>query len=121
MTLADVAPTQAKLLHFGFDAPDGKAIPEVPGPAPRLAIITLVWDAGGLSLLDAFPEDYRVLRSMIPKGSVRPRERRFVAVDHAGDARHDRDRGLRYTPARPTPSSVSATTWSARGSSGPCC
>jgi hypothetical protein len=50
VTLADVAPTQAKLLHFGFDAPDGKAIPDVPRPGtPPPLIITLVWDAGGLT------------------------------------------------------------------------
>lgn len=69
VTLADVAPTQAKLLHFGFDAPDGKAIPDVPRPGtPPPLIITLVWDAGGDSVLDAFPNDWPVLRSMIPKG-----------------------------------------------------
>ena len=32
VTLADVAPTQAKLLDFAFDAPDGRALPEIPKP-----------------------------------------------------------------------------------------
>ena len=70
VTLADVAPTQAGLLHFGFDAPDGKAIPEIvpKTDTPLPLIVTLVWDAGGLSVLDAFPNDWPVLRSMIPKG-----------------------------------------------------
>jgi hypothetical protein len=70
VTLADVAPTQARLLHFGFDAPDGKAIPEIvpKTDAPPPLIVTLVWDAGGLSVLDAFPNDWPVLRSMIPEG-----------------------------------------------------
>ena len=70
VTLADVAPTQAKLLDFAFDAPDGRALPRSsrsPTRPPPL-IVTLVWDAGGLSLLDAFPNDWPVLRSMIPKG-----------------------------------------------------
>ena len=70
VTLADVAPTQAELLHFGFEAPDGKAIPEIVSKTdtPPPLVVTLVWDAGGLSLLDAFPDDWPVLRSMIPKG-----------------------------------------------------
>ena len=70
VTLADVAPTQAELLDFGFDAPDGKAIPEIipKTDTPPPLIVTLVWDAGGLSVLDAFPNDWPVLRSMIPRG-----------------------------------------------------
>jgi hypothetical protein len=69
VTLADVAPTQARLLDFGFDAIDGRALPEIPKPAaPPPLIVTLVWDAGGFSVLDAFPNDWPVLRSMIPKG-----------------------------------------------------
>lgn len=69
VTLADVAPTQAELLHFGFAAPDGRALSEIPKPdTPPALIVTLVWDAGGLSVLDAFPHDWPVLRSMIPKG-----------------------------------------------------
>ena len=69
VTLADVAPTQGKLLDFAFDAPDGRALPEIPKPdTPPPLIVTLIWDAGGLSLLDAFPNDWPVLRSMIPDG-----------------------------------------------------
>ena len=68
-TLADVAPTQAALLGFDFEAPDGAALPEIEPPAtpPRL-IVTLVWDAGGIGVLDAFPDDWPVLRSLIPDG-----------------------------------------------------
>src|SRR4029450_8578589 len=70
VTLADVAPTQAGLLHFAFDAPDGKAIPEIvpTSDTPPPLIVTLGWGAGGLSGLDALPNDWPVLRSMIPKG-----------------------------------------------------
>jgi arylsulfatase A-like enzyme len=68
-TLADIAPTQAKLLGFPFDAPDGTALPEIPSPAtpPRL-VVTLVWDAGGRDVLDTYPDDWPVLRSMIDRG-----------------------------------------------------
>ena len=69
VTLADVAPTQGKLLDFAFDAPDGRALPEIPKPdTPPPLIVTLVWDAGGLSLLDAFPNDWPVMASMIRDG-----------------------------------------------------
>lgn len=68
-TLADVAPTQAALLDFGFEGPDGRALPEIPTPAepPRL-IVTLVWDAAGMALLEEFPDDWPVLRSLIADG-----------------------------------------------------
>jgi hypothetical protein len=70
VTIASIAPTEAKLLHFdGFHPLDGKPLPEIPSPEtpPRL-IVTLVWDAGGMSVLDAYPNDWPVLRSLIPKG-----------------------------------------------------
>ncbi|HZD18270.1 MAG TPA: alkaline phosphatase family protein [Actinomycetota bacterium] len=68
-TLADVAPTQAALLGFRFRALDGSRLPEIPSPAePPKLIVTLVWDAGGMSVLDEFPDDWPVLRSLIPDG-----------------------------------------------------
>ncbi len=69
VTLASVAPTEAKLLGFDFSAPDGHALPEIPAPAtaPPL-IVTFVWDAGGRSVLDSFPQDWPVLRSLIDGG-----------------------------------------------------
>jgi hypothetical protein len=70
VTLADVAPTQAKLLGFdAFHPLDGVALPEVPAPttAPPL-IVTLIWDAGGDSVLDTYPSAWPVLRSLIPRG-----------------------------------------------------
>lgn len=68
-SIADIAPTQAKLLGFDLPPVDGRALPEIPAPStpPRL-IVTLVWDAGGMSVLDAFPEDWPELRALIPKG-----------------------------------------------------
>jgi predicted AlkP superfamily pyrophosphatase or phosphodiesterase len=69
VTIADIAPTQAALLGFDFDAPDGQALGEIPRPhTPPPLIVTLVWDAGGRSVLDAFPNDWPVLRSLIDKG-----------------------------------------------------
>jgi Type I phosphodiesterase / nucleotide pyrophosphatase len=69
VTLADVAPTQAELLGYDFRAPDGHPLEEIPAPdAPPPLIVTLVWDAGGRSVLDAFPKDWPVLRSLIDKG-----------------------------------------------------
>ncbi|MGZ5353964.1 MAG: alkaline phosphatase family protein [Actinomycetota bacterium] len=68
-TLADVAPTQGRLLGFPFDAPDGRPLPEIPAPAtPPALIVTLVWDAGGMSVLDEFPDAWPVLRSLIDDG-----------------------------------------------------
>jgi len=68
-TIADIAPTQAKLLDFGFQALDGHELEEIPQPAiPPKLIVTLVWDAGGRSVLDSYPDDWPVLESLIPDG-----------------------------------------------------
>jgi type I phosphodiesterase/nucleotide pyrophosphatase len=71
VTLADIAPTQAALMHFdGFTAPDGHTMQEVlpaNGRKPRL-VVTFVWDAGGRSVLDTYPNDWPVLHSLIDKG-----------------------------------------------------
>lgn len=69
VTIAGIAPSQARLLDFPFQAQDGEPLREVPEPGvpPRL-IVTLVWDAGGLSLLDTYPGDWPVLKSLIPGG-----------------------------------------------------
>ncbi len=68
-SIADIPSTQATLLHFDFPPGDGRALPEIERPAipPRL-IVTLVWDAGGMSVLDAFPDDWPNLRGLIPQG-----------------------------------------------------
>jgi hypothetical protein len=71
VTLADIAPTQAALMHFdGFTAPDGHTMQEVlppNGKKPAL-VVTFVWDAGGRSVLDTYPNDWPVLHSLIDKG-----------------------------------------------------
>jgi arylsulfatase A-like enzyme len=69
VTLADVAPTQARLLDVAFDAPDGTALPSIPVPAtPPALIVTLVWDAAGRNVLSAFPHSWPVLRSLVLDG-----------------------------------------------------
>lgn len=71
VTLADLAPTTGALLHFPFDAPDGTAQTEAlqPGrPLPRL-IVTLVWDSGGMDVLNTWPKDWPYLKSIMGKGA----------------------------------------------------
>ena len=70
VTLAGIAPTEAKLLDFhGFHPLDGSAFPEIPAPAsPPPLIVTLVWDAGGMSVLNTWSKEWPYLRSLIPKG-----------------------------------------------------
>jgi Type I phosphodiesterase / nucleotide pyrophosphatase len=70
VTSASIAPTEAKLLDFhGFRPLDGHALSEIPAPAtPPPLIVTLVWDAGGMSVLNTWPKEWPYLRSLIPKG-----------------------------------------------------
>ncbi len=72
MTLAGIAPTAAKLLQFdGFKAIDGQPMNEavLPAAKPPKLIVTLVWDAGGMNVLDAWPDAHPYLDSLIPKGT----------------------------------------------------
>lgn len=71
-TVADVAPTLARLLDLDFDAPDGRPLSEAvaedrPGP-PRL-ILTLVWDSAGRNVLAEHPDAWPTLRSLISGGA----------------------------------------------------
>jgi hypothetical protein len=70
VTLAAIAPTQARLLDFPFrstGAPMTEAIAGNPSP-PRL-LITMVWDAGGRNVLARWPTSWPYLRSLIPRGT----------------------------------------------------
>ncbi|MGH2690935.1 MAG: alkaline phosphatase family protein [Actinomycetota bacterium] len=70
VTVADIAPTFAEHLDFDFEAPDGEPLNEAIDPAadpPRL-ILTMVWDAGGRDVLDAYPRSWPVMRRLIPRG-----------------------------------------------------
>jgi hypothetical protein len=72
VTTVGIAPTQAVLLDQPFQAPDGQPMQEaiVPdaGSPPRL-IVTIVWDAAGRNVLDAHPDAWPFLESLIDKGT----------------------------------------------------
>jgi len=72
VTLADVAPTQAELLHFdGFNALDGTSMSSAiqPGQTPPKLVVVLVWDSAGINVLDTHKDQWPYLRSLIPKGT----------------------------------------------------
>jgi Type I phosphodiesterase / nucleotide pyrophosphatase len=73
VTLADIAPTEGALLKYPFAAPDGTAQDQALLPAsqrqtPQL-LVTLVWDSGGMDVLNRWPHDWPYLRSLRPKGA----------------------------------------------------
>jgi hypothetical protein len=72
VTMADVAPTMARLVGFDFDAPDGSPMREAlptgtAQPAPRL-VVAVVWDSVGDNVLATHPDSWPTLRSLIPEG-----------------------------------------------------
>ncbi len=71
VTLAGVAPTQAAILRFPFQTPDGSPMREAlaDDPAPPKLLVTIVWDAGGRNVLDRWPNDWPYLESLIPDGT----------------------------------------------------
>jgi hypothetical protein len=72
-TLADVAPTTGALLKFPFDAPDGGARPEALLPASKRGVpplvVTLVWDSGGMDVLNRWKHEWPYLHSLLPHGA----------------------------------------------------
>jgi hypothetical protein len=74
VTLADVAPTTGRLVGFNFHAPDGTAqtqalVPVTGGkPLPRL-VVTMVWDSGGMDVLNRWPKDWPYLKSLQSQGA----------------------------------------------------
>ncbi|MFB3737425.1 MAG: alkaline phosphatase family protein [Candidatus Velamenicoccus archaeovorus] len=72
VTVAGIAPTAAELLRFDrYHAPDGIPMDEaiVPGQQPPKLIVTMVWDAGGMDVLDRWKDAWPYLRSLIPQGT----------------------------------------------------
>jgi hypothetical protein len=74
VTSAGIAPTAARLLRFeAFSAPDGQPmtealLPERERATPRL-IVTMVWDAAGINVLEAHADAWPYTRSLIPEGT----------------------------------------------------
>lgn len=71
-TLADIAPTTARLLKTPFPTAVGRPIAEVvdavkPQKRPRL-ILTIVLDGGGMDLLNTWPRDHPNLTRMMREG-----------------------------------------------------
>lgn len=76
VTLAGIAPTQASLLNFGFTPVDEGPMREAiippsdrPSPNPPKLVVTLVWDAGGIDTLQAHPNSWPYLKSLMSKGT----------------------------------------------------
>lgn len=71
VTLAGIAPTQARLLGFPFRAIDGSPMVEAiaGNPAPPRLLVTMVWDAGGRNVLARWKNDWPYLKSLIPQGA----------------------------------------------------
>ncbi|MGZ8637468.1 MAG: hypothetical protein ACXWX2_10935, partial [Actinomycetota bacterium] len=64
VTLAGIAPTQGELLGFPFRTPDGSPMREaVAGnETPPELVVTMIWDAAGMNVLDRWPDDWPFLR-----------------------------------------------------------
>lgn len=71
VTLAGIAPTQAAILDFPFQTPDGAPMREALADesTPPKLLVTIVWDAGGRNVLDRWPSDWPYLESLIPDGA----------------------------------------------------
>jgi hypothetical protein len=72
VTLVGMAPTVAALLHFdGFRAIDGRPMTEAIEPTDRVPrlIVTMVWDAAGMNVLDEWPDAHPYFDSLITEGT----------------------------------------------------
>lgn len=70
-TMADVAPTIARLIGFeAYEAPDGTALTTgIPAPRrPPRVVVTIVWDGGGWNTLREHPRAWPFLRKLIERG-----------------------------------------------------
>ena len=71
VTLADVAPTQARLVGFDFEAPDGAPLREVVGrdvTGKPAVVVLVVWDGAGMSVLGEHPDAWPNLRGLMEDG-----------------------------------------------------
>ena len=76
VTLADVAPTLAKLLGTPPPNPTGPGrsldrilVPESRRPSPPRLILTIVWDGGGMNVLNTWPDYWPNLNKLGQQGA----------------------------------------------------
>jgi hypothetical protein len=74
VTLADLAPTTARLIGFDeFRAADGVALPGIPSVTPPVqprVVVTLVIDGGGWNVLRRWPDAWPNLRRLMREGAT---------------------------------------------------
>jgi predicted AlkP superfamily pyrophosphatase or phosphodiesterase len=75
VTVADLAPTYAELL--GVEAPSDRGrpldeilVPEADRPGSPRLIVTVVWDGGGINVLDAWPRSWPNLAGLVDRGAA---------------------------------------------------
>ncbi|MBA3350022.1 MAG: alkaline phosphatase family protein, partial [Actinobacteria bacterium] len=72
-TMADLAPTQARLIGFDrWPGRDGRVLEDAlaKGPeAPPRAVVTIVWDGGGNNVLRQHPRSWPYLRTIMQRGT----------------------------------------------------
>jgi hypothetical protein len=71
-TMADVAPTVARMIGYDFQTPDGEVLEEIvdPDASPPRLVVVVVWDGGGWNVLDAHDEGWPFLRRLMRRGGV---------------------------------------------------
>ncbi|MEA2550603.1 MAG: hypothetical protein QOE25_372 [Actinomycetota bacterium] len=71
--LTDIAPTTGAIMKFPFNAPDGKPLTEALLPADQRTVpklfVTLVWDAGGMDVLNTWSHSHPYLDSIKGQGA----------------------------------------------------
>jgi predicted AlkP superfamily pyrophosphatase or phosphodiesterase len=74
-TMADLAPTSARLIGFeGFPSRDGRVLDEalLAQPEPPRVIVTIVWDGGGWNVLNEHPDAWPFLKRLMARSATFP-------------------------------------------------
>lgn len=74
VTSADIAATFADLLHFDWTAPDGRPMtealePEAQRKDPPKLVVTVIWDAAGINVLEEWPKDWPYFAELKKEGT----------------------------------------------------
>lgn len=67
-TMADVAPTTARLIGYEWEDRDGRVLQEAldrDAQEPPKLVLTIVWDGGGWNALDAHPDTWPYLETLM--------------------------------------------------------